>query len=118
MVKYKNIIIILSLFLIITLVSTTVFADSKLTNGVTINKNRAKDAEKIGNTIFGIVKVVGTICSVITLMLIGIKYMMGSVEEKAEYKKTFGIYITGAILVFGISFFAEALYNMVNNLLS
>lgn len=117
MVKYKRIIIISILFLIIALISNTAFA-SKLTNGVDINKNRAKDAEKIGNTIFGIVKVVGIISSVAALMLLGIKYMLGSVEEKAEYKKTFVVYITGAVLVFGVSIFAETIYSIVENLLS
>lgn len=115
MVKYKKIIIIL--ILIISLASTTVFA-SELTSGVEINKDKAKYAEGIGNTIFGIVRVVGIICSVAALMLLGIKYMLGSVEEKAEYKKTFIVYITGAVLVFGVSVFAETLYSVIDDLLS
>lgn len=117
MVKYKKIIIILILFLIMALISSTVFA-SELTEGITINTNRAKDAEGIGNTIFGIVKAVGIISSVAALMLIGIKYMVGSVEEKAEYKRTFVVYITGAVLVFGLSIFAETIYSIINNLVS
>lgn len=49
------------------------------------------DTQKITNTTNNIVKViaaVGAIVSVIVLMILGIKYMIGSVEEKAEYKKT------------------------------
>lgn len=65
-----------------------------------------KDAGKIksiGNKIIGVVQFIGTFVSVIVLIVIGIKYMLGSVEEKAEYKKTMMPYIIGAILVFGIT---------------
>ena len=44
--------------------------------------------------------VVGFLISVGVLMVLGIKYMMGSAEEKAEYKKTFIPYIIGAIILF------------------
>ena len=53
-----------------------------------------------GNSIIGIVQFVGTFASVIVLIILGIKYMLGSVEEKAEYKKTMWPYLIGAILVF------------------
>ena len=41
--------------------------------------------------------------AVIVLLVIGIKYMMGSASEKAEYKKTMIPYLVGAILIFGAS---------------
>ena len=63
----------------------------------------ASRLEKIGNTIIGILRTVGSIVSVIVLAVLGIKYMMGSVEEKAEYKSTMMPYLIGAILVFGIT---------------
>ena len=49
------------------------------------------------------VRVIGTSISVIVLMCIAIKYMVGSVEEKAEYKKTMMPYVIGCFLVFGIT---------------
>ena len=39
-------------------------------------------------TILGVVQTVGSLIAIISLIVLGIKYMMGSVEEKAEYKKT------------------------------
>ena len=63
----------------------------------------ATKLENIGNRIIGIVQVIGSISSVIALILIGIKYVMGSVEEKAEYKQTLKPYLIGAIMVFGIT---------------
>jgi len=71
--------------------------------GVTINANKVTNAgnkvSDLGNQILGIVRTVGTIAAIITLIILGIKYMMGSAEEKAEYKKTLMPYIIGAVLV-------------------
>lgn len=63
----------------------------------------ADKVKNIGNKIIGAVQFIGTFASVIVLIVMGIKYMLGSVEEKAEYKKTMMPYIIGAILVFGIT---------------
>ena len=38
----------------------------------------------VGNSIVGVLQVVGIVLSVIVLIILGIKYMMGSAEEKAE----------------------------------
>ena len=46
---------------------------------------------------------VGVVVAVIILLVLGIKYMMGSASEKAEYKKTMIPYLVGAILIFGAS---------------
>lgn len=53
------------------------------------------DTQKITNTTNNIVKViaaVGAIVSVIVLMILGIKYMIGSVEEKQNIKNDDAIY--------------------------
>ncbi len=57
----------------------------------------------IGNTIIGVVQVIGSIVSVAVLAILGIKYMIGSAEERAEYKKSMKPYIIGAIMVFSIT---------------
>lgn len=57
----------------------------------------------IGNTIIGIIQFVGSIVSIIIVIVVGIKYMIGSIEEKAEYKKTMMAYVIGAILLFSIT---------------
>ena len=87
--------------------------------GVSINVNDYKpsnlieDTETISfaNKIIGLFQAVGNIVSVLALVLIGIKYMMGSIEEKAEYKETMIYYIIGAILVFAISNISAMIYN-------
>ena len=53
----------------------------------------------MANPIIGTIKTVGIILAVITLGIIGIKYITGSVEEKAEYKKTMIPYLIGAVIL-------------------
>lgn len=69
----------------------------------------------IGNQIITILTVVGVVASVIVLIVLGIKYMMGSAEEKAEYKKTMMPYIIGAALIFAASALAGMLYSFLSN---
>ena len=59
---------------------------------------------------------VGVIVSVITLMVLGIKYMFGSIEEKAEYKKTAIYYIIGAVLIFSGTTVPNILYIITTGL--
>ena len=69
-----------------------------------------------GGGIMGILQVVGMVISVIILIVIGIKYMMGSAQEKAEYKKTFIPYVVGAILVFAACAIAGVVVNFAQNI--
>ncbi len=65
----------------------------------------------IGGKVLGVLQAVGVILAVVILTVIGIKYMMGSAEEKAEYKKTMMPYIIGAIIVFAAPTIANIVYN-------
>lgn len=71
----------------------------------------------IANKIIGGFQAIGSIVSVIALIAIGIKYMMGSIEEKAEYKQTMMNYVIGAILVFAISNISAMLYKLAQEIL-
>ena len=66
----------------------------------------------LGKKIVGIVQTVGSVVAVVVLVVLGIKYMMGSTEEKAEYKKTLLPYVIGAVLIFAASNLASVIYNM------
>ena len=67
---------------------------------------------EIGNKIIGPIQVIGSLVSVIAIIIIGIKYMLGSVEEKAQYKETLGPYFLGAVFVFGITNVLSIVYNI------
>lgn len=81
-----------------------------------INKhaNGNGEAIKIGNIIVGVVRAVGISLSVLILTIIGIKYIMGSVEDKAQYKQTMWPYIIGAILIFSGAEITNIIYNAVH----
>ena len=70
-----------------------------------------KDFDGVGNVIIGALKAIGTIIAVAILIVLGIKYMMGSAEEKAEYKKTMIPYLIGAVLIFAAPYIASAIYS-------
>ncbi len=72
--------------------------------------------DKVGQRVMGILQAVGIIAAVVILMVLGIKYMMGSAEEKAEYKKTMIPYVIGAVLLFGATTIANAVYQFANGL--
>jgi heme/copper-type cytochrome/quinol oxidase subunit 2 len=62
-----------------------------------------------GNKTITILSVIGSLISVIVLIVLGIKYT----EEKAEYKKSMLPYVIGAVFVFASSAIAGAIYNII-----
>ncbi len=71
--------------------------------------------DKVGK-ILAVVQIVGSLVAVICLIVLGVKYMMGSVEEKAEYKKTLLPYFIGALMVFGITNLLNVIYKVMINM--
>ena len=85
----------------ITTVDYTGLDPSRYTDALTVDGE--DDLKTIGNSIATVVRNVGVVLAVIILMVLGIKYMLGSVEERAEYKKTMIPYLIGAVLIFAAS---------------
>ena len=77
-----------------------------------MQENQDELNSRVGK-IFGIVSTIGTIMSVIIIMIIGVRYMVGSIEEKAEYKKTIVTYLIGAVLLFGATTLPSIIYNIM-----
>ena len=74
--------------------------------------------QNVGASIVDIITTVGIIVAVVVLLILGIKYMMGSAAEKAEYKKTMIPYLVGAVLIFGASAIAKAVVAMSESITS
>ena len=70
----------------------------------------------VGGNIVSIVTTIGIIVAVVVLLVLGIKYMMGSASEKAEYKKTMIPYLVGALIIFGASAIAKAVIAMTSSI--
>lgn len=71
--------------------------------------------EKAG-IVLGVINAIGVVCSVIILAILGIKYMFGSVEEKAEYKKAMIPYIIGVFLIAASTTIPNIIYQFVESM--
>ncbi len=116
----KIISIVLIALTILMSISSIVLADNdqitaaidKISKG---NSNANVDqVTNLGATIVTIMQTVGIVVAVVVLLVLGIKYMMGSAEEKAEYKKTMIPYLVGAILIFAATTIVNVVYNIAN----
>lgn len=76
------------------------------------------EVQEFGQNIMGVINVAGVVIAVIIVMILGIKYMMGSAEEKADYKKTMIPYLVGAILIFAGPTIANVIYQFATGLKS
>lgn len=117
--QVKIISVLLIVLMALTMVSTSVFATVSIDQTI---KDMAKGSGKqptevvnLGKTIVTIMQTVGIVVAVVVLLVIGIKYMIGSAEEKAEYKKTMIPYIIGAILLFASTTIVNVVYNLATS---
>ena len=115
--KVMRIITIVATILCVILISSISLAtitandiDGKASN---VSDDKLKAA---GNKVATIIRTVGIVIAVIILMILGIKYMMGSAEEKAEYKKVMMPYLIGAAILFGASALAGTVIDLAEGL--
>ena len=106
--------LLLTIMLVASVAGTVLAVDpNTVLNGLNGNGNvQTNDLTKVGNNIVTIIQVVGIVIAVIVLLIIGIKYMMGSASEKAEYKKTMIPYIVGAVLIFAGTSLVRVIYSL------
>lgn len=119
MKKTSKIIVALLIILSIVMISVSSFA-SELTPGSfgtgTIDPSQTSIIKGMGGQIIGVVRTVGVLVAVVILLILGIKYMVGSAEEKADYKKSMIPYLVGAVLIFAASTIAGIVYDMASAL--
>ena len=111
MIKNNKLLIIAIAFLVFTIFALPIY--SIATDNPIDNPDKYKpgdisttDSDEIVNkvnSILNAITVIGIVISVITLTILGIKYMIGSVEEKAEYKKSMIPYIIGVVFLLATS---------------
>lgn len=106
--------LLLAIMLVTSIAGTVLAVDpNTVLNGLNGNGDvQTNDLTKLGNNIVTIIQVVGIVIAVIVLLVIGIKYMMGSASEKAEYKKTMIPYIVGAVLIFAGTSLVRVIYSL------
>ncbi len=111
MKKVEKIIAIIAISIVIISLTTLSYgfgiSDLKGTQDVQVAGLKAA-----GNTMITVITTIGIVISVVMLIIIGIKYMMGSTSEKAEYKKSLIPYVIGAGILFSASSIAQIIYNL------
>ena len=112
---------LLLVLILVIAISTTVMAKQVYTPTefkpqIDTDANGTTNVKSVGGKIVGLIRVIGTIASVGMLIVLGIKYMMGSAEERAEYKKTLFPYFIGAVLMFGATNLTQIIYTWANAL--
>lgn len=65
------------------------------------DKIKPENLKDMSDMLYNILLVVGIIAAVIVGLIMGIKFIMGSIEEKAEIKAMLIPYIIGCVVVFG-----------------
>lgn len=86
-----------------------------ITNVDTSANGATVDTSKINTTAGKVIKLirnVAAIASVVILSILGIKYMMGSTEERAEYKKSFIPLVVGIVVVVSAASIATLLFQV------
>lgn len=112
MKKTAKIITILLIAMMLVAFTTSVFAAELTPSGLTPTYGDSSDFATRAGKIMGMIRNVAVVASVIVIMILGVKYILGSVEEKAEYKKSFMPLIVGIILVVAATSIATFIFNM------
>lgn len=114
MKKSLKIISVLLMTMLLITISTTCFAT--MVGNVSIPSGNSGDVNSIAGKAANIVATlrnIAAIAAVVIIAILGIKYMLGSVEEKAEYKKSFMPLIVGIVVVLASTLIAAMIFSMV-----
>ena len=107
MKKSMKIVSILMMAMMMCMVATPVLA---FTASITPQQPTNTDGIlTLAGKILGFLQWIALIGGVLIIAVLGIKYMMGSLEEKAEYKKSMIPLIVGIIVVMGATTIANLL---------
>ena len=88
----------LLIFMTILSVASAVFAIGNM--DVNITYGGTGKIKEIANPILGALQVIGMVTAVGILIYLGIKYVVGSASDKAEFKKSAVPFVVGVIVIF------------------
>ena len=89
-------------------VSTSIYALSDPTDNPDTYKPQSQSdidskASKYAGLVYGTLQNTGVVVGTVMMAVIGLKYIVGSAEEKAEYKQTMVPFFIGALLLTSVS---------------
>lgn len=113
--RTKKIFLILIITFLLVNIFNEVFAidpDSYNPGNVTTEEAVAV-TNKVG-VVLGAIRNISVVVAVIALMIIGFKYIIGSAEEKANYKATMIPYIIGCIMAVAGTTIVDFIYKAIH----
>lgn len=111
----KKVIKILMVLLIIILVLTKICYTAEIDTEAYKDIYDKSDTNKIinlGGKVLGVVQIISVATGVIMLIILGMKYMVSSVEEKATIKQKLIPYVIGAFLIFAGTKFLQIIQDL------
>ena len=112
----KKLIKVLPVVMVVCLVVTSVFAIS-VPDSSSITGTGSASVENAAKGIWGTVITIVQILAVAAVVFAGIRYMFASADQKADIKKSMGILVIGAVLVFGATVVLQFVQNATNEVL-
>ena len=100
------------------IISTTAQASSFLKPPKPQESSLTTSATDIGGQILSIVQVIGASVAIIILVVLGIKYMSASPNDRAEIKKHAVVYVVGAVVLFASSALVGIIRGFAKNALN
>ena len=116
-----KIIVILMVALLLISIAKPTFADEEKKDMFSTVKEKMeqnnnigqKEIVQVGTPIIVFIRNFALVLGVVMLSIIGIKYMIGSVEEKANYKRTLIPLVIGIIIVLSATVLVSVIYESV-----
>ncbi len=108
----------LAVLALVTCMQTTVFADDLSVSPTDIkakNSTAATATQNVAGIILGVVKIIAIAVAVIFLIVLAIKYISSSPNDKAELKKNMIVYAVGAVLLFGAAGILQLVQNFADD---
>lgn len=102
-------ILITAIFQNIALAANSIDTDYKIGTTPAVNSSN-----NMISRILGYIQPIGSIISVVALVIIGLRYMFSSIDEQAKMKEVIIYYIIGAVLVFATSNIVGVLYDAIS----
>ena len=113
----KNVIKIISISLMyIIILGNFMCVNARMDTDINININAIKSNNGIIEKMLGVIQAIGSVLSVVAIIIIGFRYMFASVEGKAEMKGITIYYIIGAVLVFATSNILGIVYDVISSI--
>ena len=113
----KMISVALIIMMVLITLSNSVFAIEDAIDGMR-STSVNPSVTSFGNRIVSLIQTLGIVIAVVVILILGIQYMMGSAEQKAEYKKTMIPYLVGAVLIFAATSIVKVVYQLSQTLVS